>query len=106
MWKKLENKAVNKAINKITDDFEKIVAVAKLKELKLYAKKHFTKLQKMKNTKSKIKPIKIGKQSGTTYCFGCKDYTKNFRPEKVKMTNKILREKSNCVVFDQINQDF
>ena len=52
----------------------------------------------MKNTKLNIKPIKIGKQPGTTYCFGCKDYTKNFRPEKVKMTNKILREKSNCVV--------
>ena len=52
----------------------------------------------MKNTQSKIKPIKIGKQPGTTYRFGCKDYTKNFRPEKVKMTNKIPREKSNCVV--------
>ena len=50
----------------------------------------------MKNTKSEIKPIKIGKQSGTTYCFGCKDYTQNFRPEKVKMTNKVLREKSHC----------
>ena len=52
----------------------------------------------MKNTQSKIKPIKIGKQPGTTYCFGCKDHTNNFRPEKVKMTNKILRVKSNCVV--------
>ena len=52
----------------------------------------------MKNTKSKIKPIKIGKQSGTTYCFRCKDYTKNFRPQEVKMTNKVLREKSHCVV--------
>ena len=52
----------------------------------------------MKNTQSNLKPITIGKQLGTTYCFGCKDYTKNFRPEKVKMTNKILREKSNCVV--------
>ena len=51
----------------------------------------------MKNTQSKIKPIKIGKQPGTTYCFGCKDYTHNFRPEKVKMTNKVLREKSHCV---------
>ena len=29
----------------------------------------------MKNTQSKMKPIKIGKQSGTTYCFGCKHYT-------------------------------
>ena len=28
--------------------------------------KHFTKLQKMKNTQLKIKPIKVGKQSGTT----------------------------------------
>ena len=59
----------------------------------------------MKNTKSKIKPIKIGKQSGTTYCFGCKDYTKNFRPEKVKMINKV--EKNLIVLFvDLINQDF
>ena len=52
----------------------------------------------MKNTQSKIKPIKVGKESGTTYCFGCGDYTKNFRPEKVKMINKVLREKSPWVV--------
>ena len=52
----------------------------------------------MKNTQSKIKPIKIGKQSGKTYCFGCKDYTKNFRPEKAKMINEVLWEKSHCVV--------
>ena len=52
----------------------------------------------MKNTISNTKPIKIGKQSGTTYCFGYKDYTKYFRSEKVKMTNKALREKSHCVV--------
>ena len=44
----------------------------------------------MKNMQSKIKPIK--------YCFGCKDYTQNFRPQELKMTNKILREKSHCVV--------
>ena len=59
----------------------------------------------MKNTKSKIKPMKIGKQSGTTYCFGCKDYTKNFRPQEVKMTNKI--QKNLTVLFvGQINQVF
>ena len=52
----------------------------------------------MKHTLSKIKPIKVGKQSGTTYCFGCRDCTKKFRPEKVKMTNKLLRKKSHCVV--------
>ena len=37
----------------------------------------------MKNTQSKIKAIKIGNQRGATCCSGCKDYTKNFRPEKV-----------------------
>ena len=52
----------------------------------------------MKNTKLNIKPIKIGKQPETAYCFGCKNFTKNFRPEKVKMINKVLREKSHCVV--------
>ena len=52
----------------------------------------------MKNIKSKIKPIKFGKELGKTYCLGCKDFTHNFRPQEVKMTNKMLREKSNCVV--------
>ena len=47
---------------------------------------------------SKTKPIKTGKQSGTTYCFGCKDYMQNFRAQEVKMTNKVLEEKSDCVV--------
>ena len=52
----------------------------------------------MKNTQSEIKAIKTGKKPGTTYCFGCKDYTQNFRPQEVKMANKALREKSNCVI--------
>ena len=65
--------------------------------------KHFTKLQKMKNTQSEIKLIKIGKRPGTTYCFGCRDFTHTFRPQEIKMTNKVLREKSNCVVC-QSNQ--
>ena len=30
--------------------------------------KYFAKLQKIKNTQSTTKPIKIGKQPGTTYC--------------------------------------
>ena len=60
----------------------------------------------MKNTKLNIKPIKIGKQPGTTYCFGCKDYTKNFRPEKVKMTNKILVLYLIVLFVNLINQDF
>ena len=52
----------------------------------------------MKNTQSKIKPIKTGKEIGTTYCLGCKNYTHNFKPQEIKMTNKVFREKSNCVV--------
>ena len=51
----------------------------------------------MENRQSKIKPIKIGKQSGTTYCFGCNNYTQNFSPKEVEMTDKLLREKFHCV---------
>ena len=52
----------------------------------------------MKNAQSNIKPIKFGKELGTTYCLGCKDFTNNFRPQEVTMANKVLREKSNCIV--------
>ena len=31
------------------------------------------------------------------YCLGCKDYTHNFKPQEVKMTNNLFREKSKCV---------
>ena len=58
----------------------------------------------MKSIISDLKLIKTGKQPGTTYSFGCKDYTKNFRPEKVKMTNKVL---SLTVLFVELtSQDF
>ena len=76
----------------------KLLKTLKIKIIKTICRKHFTKLQQMKNTKSKIKPIKIGKRPETMYCFGCKDYTQNFRLQEVKMTNKVLREKSHCVV--------
>ena len=71
---------------------------------KIGCQKHFTNLQKMKNTQSKIKSIKIGKQPKTMYCFGCKDYyTQNFRPEKVKMTNKGLEKNLTVLFVDQIS---
>ena len=60
--------------------------------------KYFAKLQKMKSTQSTIKPIKIGKQSGTTYCLGVKIIRRILSQKKMKITNKVLREKSNCVV--------
>ena len=47
----------------------------------------------MKSTQSKIKPIKTGNEIGATYCFGCRDYTDNFKSQEVKMTNKVLRGK-------------
>ena len=47
----------------------------------------------MKNTQSKIKPIKVGKQSGATIVFGVKIIQRI-----LKMTNKVLREKFHCVV--------
>ena len=53
----------------------------------------------MKNTQSKIRLIKTGKEPETTYCLGCKDYTQNFQPQEVKMANKVLREKSHSFVF-------
>ena len=52
----------------------------------------------MKNTQSKIKPIKAGKEIGTTYCLGYNNYAHNFKLQEIKMTNKVLREKSNCAV--------
>ena len=52
----------------------------------------------MENTQSKIKSIKTGKKIGTTYCLGCKDYTDDVKSQEVKMTNKVIREKSNCVI--------
>ena len=52
----------------------------------------------MKNTQPKMKPIEARKGIGTTHCLGCKDYTHNFRPQEIKMTSKVPREKSNCVV--------
>ena len=52
----------------------------------------------MKNTQLETKPIKIGKRPGRTYCLLCKDFTDKFKPKEVKITNKVLREKSNSVV--------
>ena len=57
----------------------------------------------MKNTQSKKKPIKTGKELEPAYCLRCKDFTHNFRPQEVKMTNKVLSEKPNCLV-DPSNQ--
>ena len=41
-------------------------------------------IQDIKNAWSKIKLIKTGKKIGTTYCFGGKFYTNNFKPQEIK----------------------
>ena len=57
--------------------------------------------------KLKIKPIKTGKELGTTYFLGCKDFMHNFNPQEVKMTNKVLKESKKKVLFEgQISQGF
>ena len=48
----------------------------------------------MKNMRSKIKLIKTGKELGTMYCLGYKDYTDKFKPQEIKM------------YVDLVNQDF
>ena len=52
----------------------------------------------MKNTKSKLTPIKTEQERGTKYGLWCKDFTHSFRLQEVKMTNKVLREESNCAI--------
>ena len=64
----------------------------------MVCQKNTARLQRIKNTLSKIKPTKTGREIGTMYCLGCKDYTHNFKSQEVKMTNKVLREKSNYVI--------
>ena len=58
---------------------------------KMDCQKNTARLQRMKNTQSKIKLIKTGKEIGTTYCLVCKDYPHNLKPQEVKMTNKVPR---------------
>ena len=47
------------------------------------------------------------KKHGTTYCFGCKDFTHYFKPQEVKMKKKKCSEKNQTVLFvDQISRRF
>ena len=49
-----EENVVNGVINKITEDFEKIVTVKKIKRIKTICQKHFTKLQKIKKIEKEL----------------------------------------------------
>ena len=66
-------------------------------------KKNTTRLQKMKKTQSKIKPIKTGKELGRAYCSGFKVYSHNSKPQEVKMTNKVLKENQTVLFVNLAN---
>ena len=92
-------KAKEKKKKELEDEIKRLkTSINKSRCLKWVVKKNFTKLQTTKNTQSKIKAIKTEKDIGATYWLGCKDFTHNFRPQEVKMTNNMLREKSNYVI--------
>ena len=58
----------------------------------------FYQIKKHEKHTTKNKTDKNWEENRATYCLGCKDFTHNFRPQDVKMRNKVLREKSNCIV--------
>ena len=60
----------------------------------------------MKNACSKIKLTKTGEKIGTTHCLGCKDYIDNFKPQEIKMTNKVLEKNQTVLFVSLVNQDF
>ena len=57
----------------------------------------------MKNIQSRIKTRKTGKEIETMYCLGCKDYTHNFKPQEVKITNKVLKKNQTVLFIDLVN---
>ena len=57
----------------------------------------------MKNIQSRIKTRKTGKEIETTYCLGWKDYTHNFKPQEVKITNKVLKKNQTVLFIDLVN---
>ena len=72
---------------------------------KMDCQNNIFRLQRMKNTQLKIKPIKTGRKIGTMYCLGRKYYTDNFKPQEAKMT-KCLEKNQTMLFVDLLNQDF
>ena len=70
----------------------------KTKVFKMDCQNKFYKQYKAWKTTIQNKVNKEWEKIGTIYCLGCKDETDNFKPQDIKMTSKVLREKSNCVV--------
>ena len=50
----------------------------------------------LKCKKKEIKNKNKNKKEDKTYCFSCRNYTGNVNTSKLKMTIKVIREKSKC----------
>ena len=68
--------------------------------------KKYYQITKNKKHTIKNKTNKNWRKIGTMYCLGCKDYTHNFKLQEVKMTNKVLREESNCAACQSSKSRF
>ena len=92
--------SVHGVISKITEDFKKIVAVTKLKELKRYAKNILPSYKKWKKLieETKNKPIINIKYKNKmkTYCVKCKEDTENIDPKIVRTKNNRLLMQTKC----------
>ena len=73
---------------------------------KMHCQKHTTHNIRHEKRVIKNKTNKNWEKIEATYYFGCKDYTNNFKLQEIKMTNKVLREKSNCVVCQSSKSRF
>ena len=98
-FKGRQSKKLNKRLKEQEDEIKKkqVKSLNKIKVFKIGCQKSTARLQRMKNAELKIKVIKTGTEIGATYCLGCQNYTHNFKPQEVKLTDKVLQEKSDCV---------
>ena len=88
-----EKNSVNGVISKITEDFEKTVAVTKLKELKQYLINilPITKNEKNKKFSKQLLTLSI-KNKMKPYCLKCKKDTEN-------LDSKMFRTKNNRLIM-------
>ena len=78
----------------------------KSKCLKWIVKKYCQITKNKKTLNQKKTRQKTGKELGTTYCLGCKNYTHNFKQQEVKMKIKYLKKNQTVLSVDLVNQEF
>ena len=106
-WTKKQTKKSTK--KSLIDDLVKRLLELEFKSnhsIKSKCLKRYCQITKNKKYTIKNKTYKNWEKIGATYCSGCKDYTHNFKPQEIKMTNKVRREKSKCVVCQSSKSRF